>query len=205
MATNFVVEDRTLLAQWFELYRPQLLRMIELRIDPSLRARVDADDILQSAFLRAHSKWPMVAEQFREQNSNEPLSESESPRMTPYAWLYRVVLDTLIDAWRKHSRQCRDLRIDIPLPEGSSMELGLGLVAIGTSPSGYFSREELCARVRRLIAMLKPEYREILWMRHHDQLSYAEIASVLEITEINAGVRHARALQNFEKIWESLK
>ncbi len=71
--------------EWFELYRPQLLRMLELRIDPSLRARVDADDILQNAFLRAHSKWPMVAGQFREQNSNEPLSESESTRMTPYA------------------------------------------------------------------------------------------------------------------------
>ena len=149
--------------------------------------RLDAQEVLSEAFLLAGRKWA----DFKTQS-----------QLSPYAWLYRLALDCLFEAWRREARACRDLRKELPMPEGSSLQLGLGLVDTGTSPSAAVARHELCAKVQQCLALLKPADREILWMRHNDQLSFAEAGAVLDVSENTATVRYARALRRMKEIWQ---
>jgi RNA polymerase sigma-70 factor (ECF subfamily) len=183
------VSGLALLGQLFEEHRPKLLAMVERRLDPALRPRIDPEAILSDAFLLARRKWP----QFEERSA-----------ASTYAWLYRIVLDCLIEAWRRQTRDVRDGRRDMPLPEASSLQLGLGLVNSGTSPSAALAREELRERVRKVMALLRDKDREILWMRHADDLSYKEIAAVLGIEENAAHQRYHRALGRLSDLWLQL-
>ena len=193
------IADLATLGRLFDEYRPRLLGMLERRIDMALRARIDPQDILQQAYLTAHVKWPTISAKYRQ----EKLVEQSG--FSIYAWLYREAWDELIEAYRKQSRAPRDMGRDMPWPEGSALQLGMSLMDNGTSPSGQMKREELCANVNSAMRLLKKEYREILWMRHFDQLSYQEISVVKEITENNAMVRHVRALKKFKALWEQLQ
>src|SRR5438874_6337274 len=86
------VVDMALLGKLFEEHQPKLLAMIQRRLDPSLAARISPEDILSDAFLEARRKWPAFKAQ---------------PALTPYAWLYGIVRDCLIQAWRRENRSCR--------------------------------------------------------------------------------------------------
>src|SRR5207249_3267189 len=83
----------------FGAHRPRLLAMLERRIDPRLKVRLDAQEVLSEAFLLAGRKWA----DFKTQ-----------ARISPYAWLYRLALDCLFEAWRREARACRDLRKELP-------------------------------------------------------------------------------------------
>jgi RNA polymerase sigma-70 factor (ECF subfamily) len=180
------VADLASLGKLFEEHRVRLLAMLRQRIDPRLQARVDAEEILQEAFLAARGKW----------GRSHPEAD-----VSPYAWLYRVTLDTLIEAWRRHTRECRDPRADLPWPEQSSIQLGLELVHGGTSPSEAFARAEDREQVRLALSRLRPADREILWMRHFDGLSFVEAASILGISANAATVRYVRAIQRLRDEW----
>jgi hypothetical protein len=114
------VVDLAMLGKLFEEQRPKLLAMVQRRLDPGLAARLSAEDILSDAFLEARRKWPAFKAQ---------------PAPTPYAWLYRIVRDCLIEAWRRESQACRNPDRELPWPERSSLQLVLGLVGSGSSPS----------------------------------------------------------------------
>ncbi len=182
----------------FEEYRPRLSEMLVRRIDPSLAHRVDPDDVLNEAFITARMRWPNAATQIQSESPESTLSSVQ------YAWLYRLVLDTLIDVYRRHTRHKRDFRLDLTWPEASSIQLGLGLINQGTSPSEAVMRSELQQQVRKVVSLLKESDREILWMRHNDQLSFREIAIVLSISENAATVRYSRALVRLRALWKTL-
>src|SRR5207302_6530490 len=139
------------LGKLLEARRDRLVSMIQRPLAPALRARVSADDIYQEASLLAQRHY----DRFK-----------ADARMTPYAWLYRLALDALLEAWRRHNRSPRDVGRDLPLPEQSSIQLGLGLIHTGTSPSAAVVRNELRQRVRQVVELLKEKDRQVLWMRH---------------------------------------
>jgi RNA polymerase sigma factor (sigma-70 family) len=85
-----------------------------------------------------------------------------------------------------------------------SVQLGMGLIAPATSPSAALARRELQEQVREAVELLKEKDRQILWMRHQDQLSHQEIAAVLDLTENASMVRYARALKRFKDLWHRL-
>jgi len=174
------------LGKLLEEHRPKLLAMVQRRIDPSLAARIDPEDVLSEAFLEARRKW----NRFKGQSA-----------MTPYVWLYRIVLDSLVAAWRRETRATRDPRQEMPWPERSSMQLGLSLVARGTSPSKAVAREELQHEVRRVMECLSDRDQEILWIRVFDHLSFREAAMVLGVTENAVAVRFSRALRRLKDLW----
>src|SRR5688572_983026 len=104
------VAELAALGKLFEEHRPKLLAMLDRRIDPALRKRLGSEEVLHDAFLAAQGKWS----RFR----------AGTHSMTPYAWLYRIILDTLIETWRKHTRDRRDPAREMPWPEQSSIQLG---------------------------------------------------------------------------------
>jgi RNA polymerase sigma-70 factor (ECF subfamily) len=171
-----------------DAYRPRLVAMVERRIDPHLSPRIGAEDIVQEAFIVAQRRWTS----FRQND------------MSSFSWLYRLVRDRLIEAWRKQSSRPRDVRQDMPFPDQSSIQLGLGLVGSGTSPSKAVFRTDLQERMQKTLALLKDSDREILWMRHYDQLSFPEAAQILGIQESAATLRYVRALSRLKKLWHQL-
>ncbi len=167
----------------------QLLAMLRRRIDPALAPRIDPEDILGEAFLRARVRW----------------SKHDPAAISIYAWLYRIALDCLIEAWRKANTAGRSIQREVPWPERSSVQLGLGLVGSITSPSEAFARNELKERILWAIGQLKPDDREILGMRHFDELSYQEIAGALAISADAAMQRYARALRRLKRLWNQIE
>lgn len=178
--------DLARLGQLFEEHRGRLLVVLRRRIDPSLTRRLDAEDILGDAFLRARQRWATF----------------KAGTMSAYAWLYRLALDCLIEAWRRETRDRRDLRDDLPWPDASSVQLGLGLINPATSPTQAAARAEECQRVRTVLQLLPEKDREILRMRHEDELTHAEVGEVLGITENAATVRYVRALRRLKTLWQ---
>lgn len=181
------VYDLAELGRLWEEHRPRLLAMLERRLDPSLRARVGAEDVLSEAFLVAQRRWP----EFRK----------GSP-MTPYAWLYRLALDALIEAWRREHRDCRDQHREMPYPDRTSIQMGLNILSPGTKPSQAFARQQLREQVRQALELMPEQQRKILWMRHVDELSIAEISSILEVHERTVYRELRRPVKQLTEIWQ---
>jgi RNA polymerase sigma-70 factor (ECF subfamily) len=113
-------------------------------------------------------------------------------------------VDRIADAHRCHVRAARrsvrreeaDLH---GLPENSAAELTARLLASGTGPSEAARRQELKERVRAALAALSDQDREVLVLRHLEQLSACEAAAVLGLTEAALKSRALRAMQRLRK------
>ncbi len=180
----------------FARHRDRLRRMVAARIDPRLAARVDPSDVVQEALGDAARVLP---EYFRDR----PLPFHD--------WLRQFAWDRLMKLHRHHigtqrRSVAREHRPSV-LPDDTAYELGSRLAAGGTTPSQDLIREEFDPLgVRRgAIAGMRPDDREILLMRHVDQLSMAEIAGALAIREGTAKVRHLRALRRLKALLEDVR
>jgi RNA polymerase sigma factor (sigma-70 family) len=183
------VRDLATLGAMFEEHRPKLLAMVERRSAPGLAARRDPEEILSDAYLKAQDRWPAFQE----------------AGMTPYAWLYQIVLNCLLDDHDFHGRQKRDYRRDRALPDRSSLQLLEGLVSPRTGPSDAVARKEEQERLRDYIArtmeLLKPDDRDILHMVFFDLLTTAEIAMIKGLREGTVRQRYSRAKLRFIDLW----
>jgi RNA polymerase sigma-70 factor (ECF subfamily) len=173
-------------------HRDRLRRMVAVRMDRRLAARVDPSDVVQDVLLDAHQE----------------LSDFIRNRPLPfYPWLRQLAWDRLVELHRRHvSTQKRSVAREqqwaLPLPDESALDLARRLVG-GTSPSGEAVRTELHGRVRSALAALAERDREILALRHLEQLSVREIAAVLDLSEGAVKTRHLRALQRLRGLLNS--
>jgi RNA polymerase sigma-70 factor (ECF subfamily) len=160
------------------------LEIVTRRLDPALRQRIDAADVLQEAFMRARARWG---------NRLETVS--------PFLWLYSVVTDCLCDEWRRHNRVgLGGLSCSVPWPEGSSAQLAGSL----TTPSEAMDRAEQVERVRRVLAGLAGEDQRVLEMRIVDGLTFQEIGEMLGVSLNRAAYLFSRAMRRFKDVWERL-
>jgi RNA polymerase sigma factor (sigma-70 family) len=176
------VADLAELGNMLEEHRTRLLAMLCRRIDT---APIDAEGILADTFLRARRRW----QEFKARAD-----------MTPYAWLYRLALDCLIEEWRRRNRGVRAR--EMPLPERSSALLVGAVLRSNTSPSAAAAREECRQEMQQILALLKDSDREILWLRHYDDLKFKEAAVVLGVSENTAVRRYVRALNRLRALWQ---
>jgi RNA polymerase sigma-70 factor (ECF subfamily) len=177
--------DHTARQRLLECCRPRLRRVVAIRIDHRLAARVDASDVVQEALAEASRRLDdyLVA-----------------PPLPFFAWLRQLAWDRLVDHHRRHLHAerrsvAREESPDMDLSEESSSRLAGRLVGSGTSPSGRLMREELRDRVRTALGRLGDRDREVLVMRHLEQLSTEEVAAVLGISPGAVKVRLLRALE----------
>ena len=166
-----------------EQYRVYLRRMVEARLDRRVTARVDPSDVVQETLIDAAKR----------------LDAYLVDRPLPFfGWLRQIAGERVIDAHRRHLlSQRRSTAREQPSPEyseDSAWELGRRLVASDTSPSNRLQHRERMERVMAAMAELSASDREILVMRHLEQLSAAEIAGALGITTGAVEVRLFRAL-----------
>lgn len=177
----------------FERHRARLRRMIELRLNRKLWGRVDPSDIVQDAMLQAAKR---IDEYVRD------------PGIPAYLWLRTLAQQQLLAAHRFHlGTGKRDAAMEVTVGAGnlgaSSASLASIAVADATSPSNVVAKAEQIVLLEALIDSMAPIDREILALRHFEQMSNSEAARVLDIGETAAAQRFLRALQRLrEKMLE---
>ena len=183
--------DRQALFALLERHRDRLRRMVELRLDWRLQARIDASDILQDAFLEIATGLDGYL---------------RCPKLPLFLWLRLVVGQHLATVHRHHlGTQMRDAGREVSLyrdalPAASSAALAGQLLGRQTSPSQAAVRAEQAIRLQEALNTLDPDDREILALRHFEQLTAAETARVFGISEGAAAKRYIRALKRLKQI-----
>ncbi|MHB1560328.1 MAG: sigma-70 family RNA polymerase sigma factor [Isosphaeraceae bacterium] len=187
---------REALANLFQNERHRLRRLVELRLDSRLQGRVDASDVLQEAFLDATSRLDAY------------LKRTDLP---VFLWLRLVVCERLAIVHRRNlGAKMRDARQEVslyrqPLPQASSAALASMLLGRLTSPSSAAIRAEQVIRVQEALNALDSLDREVLALRHFEQLSRAETARALGITEEAGAKRYLRAMRRLKSVLEVMQ
>jgi RNA polymerase sigma-70 factor (ECF subfamily) len=178
-----------------ERHRDRLRRMVALRLDRRLQGRVAPSDVLQEACLDASRR---LADYARE------------PVMPFFLWLRTLVGQKLLDQHRRHlGAAARDAGREISLyhgamPETTSAALAAHLLGRLTSPSQAAIRAERKIRLQEALNSLDPLDREILSLRHFEELSNSEAALVLGLDKSAASKRYARALVRLKNVLAAL-
>src|SRR5262245_12490663 len=168
-----------------ERYHDRLRRSVGLRLDPRLRGRVDASDILQDTYLDA---------------SRQLADYARDPPLPFFLWLRRIAGSRLYKVHRQYlgtrMREVgREVSIDRgPLPGASSAALAARLLGHDDRPSEAMQRAERRARIQDALDQMDPTDREVLVLRHFEQLTSPEAARELGISEAAAAKRYIRAL-----------
>jgi len=187
--------DRRALADLFQRHRERLRRMVELRMDARLYGRIDASDVIQDGFLDLAKRVE---------------SYLRDPRLPIFLWLRLVVSDRLAMVHSRHlGTALRDAGREVslyrdPTPQASSAALASMLLGRMTSPSNAAIRAEQILRVQEAVNSLEPLDREVVALRHFEQLTRAETAAVLGITEEAGAKRYIRALKKLRSILAAL-
>jgi RNA polymerase sigma-70 factor (ECF subfamily) len=181
--------DRRAVEELLARHRPYLRQLVELRLDPRLRPRVDASDVVQEAQLEAARRLDGYL---------------QGPALPFRLWLRRLAYDRLLMLRRYHLvAERRSVVREVALPDRSSLLLARRLLAAGSTPSQRLGRQELATRVRRAVAQLPDADREVLLMRTFEGLSYDEVACLLGVDGAAARKRHGRALLRLHKVLSS--
>jgi RNA polymerase sigma-70 factor, ECF subfamily len=183
---------------WGELlirHEEKLRRMVAFRLDQRLQGRIDPQDIIQEAYLEA---------------SRHRAEYLRQPAIPFFLWLRGIVGNKLLELHRHHlGTQMRDAGREIALyrgamPDASSAELAAQLMGHATRPSEAAIRAEVKIHLQEALNTLDPIDREVLVLRHFEQLSPSETAQVLGIKEKTAGMRYLRAIKRLKDILTSL-
>jgi RNA polymerase sigma-70 factor (ECF subfamily) len=180
--------DAAAVEQLLVRHRDRLAQMVAVRMDDRLGARVDPSDVVQETLAIAARRLP------------EYLRNSS---LAFYPWLRQIAWTRLVDLHRCHvaaSKRSVSREEPMGLPDSSTMQLANWLATGGTGPLRHLLREELRERVRSAMAQLGTEDREILLLRHLEELSYAECAVILGTSEAAAMQRHVRAARRLHRL-----
>ena len=174
-------------------HQERLQRVASFRLDPRLHGRIDAADVMQEAFVSATQRR---ADFF--QQSTQPL----------FLWLRWMVGNTLLELHRHHlGAQMRDARRESPAPgsngdgDDSTRDALVAQLTCGmTGPATAAGRADVKERLSEALGKMDANDREVVALRHFEQLTSAEAAQVLGIQERAAAKRYLRALERLREI-----
>jgi RNA polymerase sigma-70 factor (ECF subfamily) len=173
-----------------EQHRAALRRMIALRLDRGVARRVDASDVVQDVLLEA---------------SKRLADYLQDPRMPFHLWLRHMALDRMIDLHRRHHAQRRDVGRERALQAGpfgdkSSLDLAAQLQDQELTPAAAAIRKELASRFLAALDQLDEQDREIILLRHVEQMGNSAAAEALGLAPAAAGMRYLRALRRLRTL-----
>jgi RNA polymerase sigma-70 factor (ECF subfamily) len=175
--------------QLLQRHRRRLRRMVAVRFDPRLAARVDPSDVVQETLAEAAAQL------------NRYLQERPLPF---YPWLRQLAQRRLIHLYRRHVQARRRTvtreEATAGLPDRSALALAERLFARMSSPSARLHRQERRDRVRSALAALPEHDREVLVLRILEGLPTRETAAVLQISEVAVRSRQVRALERLKAL-----
>jgi RNA polymerase sigma-70 factor (ECF subfamily) len=182
--------DQAALATMFDRHRGRLEKMVRLRLDSRLRGRIDAGDVLQDAFVDA---------------SRRLLEYAAKPVMPLFLWLRFLTAQRLQLLHRQHFGPTRNPLREVSistgaLPQADSVSLAQQLLGRMTTPSQAAIRVEMQLKVQDALNAMEPLEREILALRHFEELTNKETAAVLGLQQTAANNRYVRALRRLKEI-----
>jgi RNA polymerase sigma-70 factor, ECF subfamily len=196
--TNRVLEqaaqgDGQILGRLLARHQERLRRMVALRLDRRLQGRIDPSDVIQEAYVEASARL------------DEYLRDPDVPF---FLWLRFLAGQKLVTLHRHHlGVRMRNAAQQVSLyqgslPEASSAAMAAQLVGHEARPSEAAIRAETKARLQEALDRMDPLDREVLALRHFEQLSRAEIAQVFGVTQAAAAKRYLRALERLKLVLE---
>ena len=183
--------DRAAVVELLERYRDRLRRMVALRLDPRLQGRVDASDVIQEGYLDAMRQLDEFI---------------QDPAVPFYIWLRFLVGQRVQEQHRRHlGTPGRDVGREVSIyrgtmPGASTGALAARLLGKQTSPSQAALRAERKIRLQEALNGLDPLDREILVLRHYEQMTNGDAATVLGLDKSAASKRYTRALERLKTI-----
>jgi RNA polymerase sigma-70 factor (ECF subfamily) len=168
-----------------QIHRPHLKRVVEMHMEPALKSRVDASDVVQEAQMAI----------------TKGIDNFIKHRGTSFRiWIRRKALDQLIDQRRRHiGAKKRSVLKEQHLSDVSSLAIARKLLS--NTPSKIMRQIELRERVYRLIEQLGEKHREMLVLRHAEELSNLEVADLLDIDPNTARQRYGRAVRQLHQLF----
>jgi RNA polymerase sigma-70 factor (ECF subfamily) len=183
--------DQAAMSFLFSAYRDRLKRMVHLRLSRRLQGRVDDSDVLQEACLEAANRLQEYA---------------RDPILPFFLWLRHLTGLKLAEVHRRHlGTQLRDADREVTLHRGGlpladSASLAAHLLGTLTSPSQAVVKAETRLIVQEALNAMDPVDREILALKHFEQLSTSEIAQILGLSKAGAGSRYLRAIKRLREV-----
>jgi RNA polymerase sigma-70 factor, ECF subfamily len=187
--------DQQAVAALFDRYRDRLRKMVRLRLDRRISGRIDASDVLQDAYLDVARRFPEYA---------------AAPAVPFYVWVRALAGQRLVDLHRRHlGAQMRDAGQEVSLyrgalPAASSASLAQQLLAGLTSPTQAAVRAEMQVRLQEALNSMDPIDREVVVLRHFEELTNVEAADVLGIETSAASKRYIRAIRRLKAILDAV-
>jgi RNA polymerase sigma-70 factor (ECF subfamily) len=195
LALRLRAGDPAAAGELFAEFRERLKKVVKLRLDRRLQGRLDASDVLQEAFLDVQRKAADFA---------------NKPDLPVYLWLRLVTSERLLILHRHHlGAQMRDVAQEVSLcpggaPAASTHSLANLLLGRITSPTQAAIRAERQLRLQESLNGMDLLDREILTLRHFEELSNSEAATVLGLSKTAASNRYIRALKRLKEILAAL-
>jgi RNA polymerase sigma-70 factor, ECF subfamily len=190
MLQNAAAGEAQALNGLLDAFRDPIRRMVRARMDRRMAARVDASDVVQDVLIEATRRLPDYV---------------RGPAMPFRLWLRQIAQDRMIDLHRRHRAQRRDVTREQAtgksgLDDASSLDLAAQLVDSELTPAAHAIRQELQRRFYAALDELRDDDREIVLMRHVEQLGNGEVAEALGLTPAAAGMRYLRALRRLREV-----
>lgn len=182
------------LADLFSSCRERLERLVDFRLDPRLRSRIDPNDILQETYLEVARR---VSDYI------------DRPEVSFYVWARQITVQTLIDTQRRHFGQKRSPTQEVPLSfegdsSGTCYSIARAIAANHTTPSRAAMKAEEIEQLHAALATLDEIDREVLAMRHFEHLSNKEVAEALGLSVTAASNRYVRAMTRLSEILQAV-
>lgn len=182
--------DRDAINRLLDRHREALRRMVDMRLDPKIRQRVDASDVVQEAMMEANRRMETFL---------------ENPGMPFHLWIRQIATDRLIDQHRRH-RVSKKRSVDLEQApvvasnlDHSTIQFGPQLQDRELTPAEAAIRAEMQRRFEEAIEEMDEHDQEIIVMRHFEKLSNQEVANVLGLSEPAASMRYLRAVRRLQK------
>lgn len=165
--------------------RPALRQFVEHHLDGGIRHRVDPSDLVQETQAEIARRLP----------------DFLARRPMPFhLWARRTAYERVLNARRTHRAARRDVAREHAAADPSSQALVRSLFAAGPTPSESAEARDTADRVARVVGLLSEADREILLLRHAEELPYEEIGVLLDIDPTAARKRYGRALLRLEQL-----
>lgn len=187
--------DEGAVTELFDRYRNRLRQMIRLRLDRRLQGRVDPSDVLQDAYIDLTEQLPAYFAR---------------PELPFFLWLRLLAGQRLMRVHRHHlGAAMRDAGREVSLykgalPQASSVSLAAQLLGRFTSASQAAVRAERQLQLQTAINGMDEIDREIIALRHFEELSNGEVAAILGLSKATASNRYVRAMVRLQAILESM-
>ncbi len=181
-----IAGNESVVVELFERYRPRLKRLVLLRMHHQVSARFDASDVLQETFLEMARRLPAYAK------------EREIPF---FLWLRLLASERLHHLHRLHLGAAKRTAFrelgptSFAVTDGSVFNIASQLAGDFTSVDRNLLKEEVQRTLMDALERMDAKDREIVGMRHFEELSTQEIAELLGLTRSGVLKRYTRAIR----------